>query len=93
ECQDRHGANFVECDVARQTGLLDLIAFPDRAPEELEAGVAFFTFFRDLTAAGFWSSRMGVEDLGYTGNRAVMGWTGCPPEVLAHVGLTDVAES
>ena len=42
--------------------------------------------FRDLTAAGFWSSQMGVEDLGYQGNTFVQAWTGCPPEAKAKIG-------
>jgi hypothetical protein len=52
-------------------------------------GAAFFTLFRDLVASGFWSSRMGVEDLQYTGNTFVAEWKGCPPEVLAKVGITE----
>ena len=39
-------------------------------------------------APGFWSSRMGVEDLRYTGNTFVAEWKGGPPEVLAKIGLT-----
>jgi hypothetical protein len=49
--------------------------------------VAFFNSFRDLTATGFWSSRMGVEDLQYLGNVPVGQWNGCPPEALAKLGV------
>ena len=35
-------------------------------PEGLSHGVAFFNMFRDLTASGFWTSRMGIKDLQYT---------------------------
>ena len=50
--------------------LLDAIAWPERAKDNpaLSQGVAFFSSFRDLTASGFWSSKMGVEDLKYMGN-------------------------
>ena len=51
------------------------------------AGVTFFSFFRDLTAAGFFSSRVGIEDLQYVGNRAVPRWEGCPAEALAKLGV------
>ena len=51
-------------------------------------GVAFFNAFRDLTASGFWSSAMGVKDLEYLGNTFVPEWKGCPPTVLAKLGLT-----
>ena len=48
--------------------MLDDIAWPQRARPELSHGVAFFNSFRDLTAAGFWTSKMGIEDLQYKGN-------------------------
>lgn len=51
-------------------------------------GVAWFNAFRDLTASGFWSSAMGVKDLQYLGNTALAEWKGCPPAVLARLGLT-----
>ena len=67
--------------------VLDDIAWPARARAEFSQGVAFFTTMRDLVAAGFWSSRAGVADLGYQGNRPVA-WTGAPPEVLAKLGVS-----
>jgi gluconate 2-dehydrogenase subunit 3-like protein len=51
-------------------------------------GIAWFNAFRDLTASGFWSSAMGVKDLEYLGNTMVAEWKGCPPAVLAKLGLT-----
>jgi hypothetical protein len=51
-------------------------------------GVAFFTFFRDLAASGFWTSKMGMADLGYVGNTVVHAWNGCPPEALAKLGVS-----
>ncbi len=78
---------FAECTEAQQKELLDLIAYPDIAPPELSQGVKFFNSFRDLTASGFWSSKVGVDDLQYIGNTAVMEWTGCPPEICAELGV------
>ena len=46
----------------------------------------FFTAMRDLVGAGFWSSRMGVEDLGYMGNIPTA-WNGAPQEVLVKLGV------
>jgi hypothetical protein len=51
-------------------------------------GPSFFDSFRDLTASGFWSSRMGIGDLQYKGNTFVAEWTGPPADVLARLGLT-----
>jgi hypothetical protein len=50
-------------------------------------GVAFFNYFRDLTAGGFWSSKIGVEDIGYQGNKYVAEWNGCPPAAMQHLGV------
>jgi gluconate 2-dehydrogenase subunit 3-like protein len=59
----------------------------DEKLDRLSHGVAFFSAFRDLTASGFWSSAMGVKDIEYVGNTFVAEWKGCPPEVLAKLGL------
>lgn len=89
ECVKRFGKSFLDAGETERKPVLDDIAYPARAEEkpELGPGVAFFTAFRDLTAAGFWSSKMGVEDLQYTGNTFVAEWKGCPPEVLEKLGL------
>jgi hypothetical protein len=89
ECRRRFDTAFLDCAEAERRQVLDDIAWPRRAPPEMSHGVAFFTALRDLVATGFWSSRMGVEDLGYLGNRAVAEWTGAPPEVLSRLGVGD----
>lgn len=81
------GKAFVDGTAADQTGLLDRIAWPKKAKPEDAPGAAFFTSFRDLTASGFYSSRMGVHDLKYIGNTFVPEWKGCPPEALAKLGV------
>ena len=87
ECRGRFSKPFVECAGNERTAVLDDIAWPEKARPEMGPGVAFFSLFRDLVASGFWSSRMGVEDLRYTGNTFVAEWKGCPPEVLGKIGL------
>lgn len=88
QAESRFGAVFVDAAPAQRTAILDDIAWPDRAPDGMEDGVRFFNFFRDLTSSGFWSSRMGVEDLGYTGNTVVPVWNGCPPAALRKLGVS-----
>lgn len=87
ETRRRHQRPFVEASEEQRAALLDDIAWPARAPAELSHGVAFFSLFRDLVASGFWSSEMGIEDIGYMGNTAVPEWRGCPPEVLDRLGI------
>jgi hypothetical protein len=62
------------------------------APGELSHGIQFFRSFRDLTASGFWTSKMGIEDIGYIGNTLVPEWTGCPADALRKLGVTRAAE-
>ncbi|HEY8148600.1 MAG TPA: gluconate 2-dehydrogenase subunit 3 family protein [Vicinamibacteria bacterium] len=96
----RFGHGFAEATEAERTAILDEIAFSKdeqedeaemREPRDLRVmvkhGPSFFNSFRDLTASGFWSSKMGVEDLGYMGNRFVAEWKDPPAEVLAKLGL------
>lgn len=88
QCRRRFERTFVECTDEQRAQVLDDIAWPDRARPEMSHGVAFFNSFRDLTASGFWSSRMGVEDLQYQGNVATE-WVGCPEEQLRRLGVTN----
>jgi len=87
ECQDRYDKRFLECTADERAAVLDDIAWPQKAKPEFAHGVAFFNSFRDLTASGFWSSKMGVEDLQYIGNVMVAEWKGCPPDALKKLGL------
>ena len=87
ECQDRFDKRFLECTAAERAAVLDDIAWPAKARPEFAQGVAFFNSFRDLTASGFWSSKMGVQDLKYMGNVMVPEWKGCPDEALKKLGL------
>jgi hypothetical protein len=87
ESRRRFGAAFVDADAGRRTGLLDDIAWPAKAPAGVHHGVEFFNRFRDLTAAGFFSSELGVADIQYQGNTFVMRWQGCPPEQLQKLGV------
>jgi hypothetical protein len=90
QCASRFDKTFLECTDAERREVLDDIAWPAKARPEMKPGASFFSGFRDLTASGFWSSRMGIEDLQYQGNTFVAEWKGCPPEVLKRLGLEDV---
>ena len=88
ECQKRFDKTFLNCLEAERTAVLDDIAWPSRAKPEFAHGVAFFNNFRDLTASGFWTTRMGIDDLQFMGNRSVARWNGCPPEALKKLGVS-----
>jgi hypothetical protein len=86
--RSRFGRTFVEATDEQRRSVLDEIAYPEDAAPEVQHGVAFFNRFRDLTASGFWSSREGMEDLRYLGNRAISRWEGAPQAEMDRLGLT-----
>ena len=87
ECRRRFDKTFLAATDAERRQVLDDIAYPAKADRRFSHGVRFFNAMRDLVAAGFWSSRMGVKDIGYMGNVPVAEWTGAPQNVLDHIGL------
>jgi hypothetical protein len=86
EANRRFDKTFLASTDAERRRILDDISGHGR-PAALTPGVAFFRNFRDLTASGFWTSKMGIEDLGYIGNTFVAEWTGCPADALKQIGV------
>ncbi len=89
QCLDRNGKDFVGATPEQRVALLQEIAYPAKAKPGMQQGVAFFNKIRDLTAIGFFTSKMGIEDLGYKGNSPGK-WEGVPPSVLKQYGLENV---
>jgi hypothetical protein len=77
---------FVSITPEQQLQIVDDIAYPEKARPEMMPGVSFFNTMRDLTATGFFTSKIGIADLGYMGNRPNQ-WDGVPQEVLDQYGL------
>ena len=86
ECLKRFEKPFKDCSKNQQLEIVDDIAYPNKVKPGMEPGAAFFNRFRDLTATGFFTSEMGIKDLGYMGNRPGP-WNGPPPEVLNKHGF------
>ena len=80
---------FVNAGEANQKAILDDIAYPSTAKPEMRAGVAFFERMRNLTASGFYTTEIGVKDIGYVGNAPNI-WTGVPADVIKQYGLENV---
>jgi gluconate 2-dehydrogenase gamma chain len=80
-CTDRYGIVFMQCTPEQKKEVLDLIAFRKNAKQDraLSQGVSFFAFLRRLTCDGFYTSKIGIADLGYIGNTALREFPGCPP--------------
>lgn len=88
QCRRLFGNNFIDCSEEQKRQMLDKIAYPDDAEPGMEAGVRFFNDFRDLVASGFWSSKIGIRDIGYMGNKPY-DWQGCSDKALNHIGLDE----
>ncbi len=81
------GKSFLKITNAERRRLFDQVAWPAKAAPNLRDGVAFFNRLRDFTASGFFSSQVGVKDLGYVGNVALPAWNGCPSAARKHLGV------
>lgn len=89
QCFNRFEKPFIEASVQQRISIIDEIAYPNKAKPEMSAGVAFFNRMRDLTASGFYTTEIGVKDIGYVGNTPNQ-WDGVPADVLKQYGLEDV---
>jgi gluconate 2-dehydrogenase gamma chain len=80
-CSDRYGQQYLDCGPKQQTEILDLIAYRKNAEKNpgLVQGIEFFSFLRNLTSDGFFTSKIGIEYLGYIGNTFSPDFPGCPP--------------
>jgi gluconate 2-dehydrogenase gamma chain len=83
----QYSNSFKDCTAAQQIAMVDAIAFPKKAKPEMKQGVNFFNLMRNLTASGFYTSEIGVKDMGYAGNKPTQ-WNGVPQEVLKQYGLS-----
>jgi gluconate 2-dehydrogenase gamma chain len=81
------GKSFVDASAQEQIKLVDEIAYPEKAKPEFQQGVSFFNRMRNLTATGFYTTEMGVKDVGYLGNTPNQ-WNGVPDDVLKQYGLS-----
>jgi hypothetical protein len=86
QCMKQYDADFASCSKENQIAMVDQIAYPETAKPEMKQGVAFFNLMRNLTSTGFFTSEIGIKDLGYEGNKPNQ-WDGVPKDVLDQYGL------
>jgi hypothetical protein len=92
---------FKDLDQKQQLNIVDDIAYPEitykdekgndvkkgrKAKMGMAQGIAFFNLMRDMTVSGFFTSEIGVKDVGYAGNTPNK-WNGVPDDVLKQYGL------
>lgn len=87
ESRKRFGTDYASATSAQRHQILDDISWPNQPKPEFSHGMSFFVRFRDMVAAGFFSSPLGYKDLQYIGHTFVPVWNGCPPEALRKLGV------
>jgi gluconate 2-dehydrogenase gamma chain len=80
-CSDRYDKVYLECFPEQQKEILGDIAYRQKAMlnPALNQGVEFFSFLRNMTADGFFTSEIGIKYLGYVGSAFLAEFPGCPP--------------
>ncbi len=86
ESYKRYNKDFADLSKDQQLSIIDDIAYPEEVKPEFTQGAKFFSTIRNLVVTGFFTSKEGIEYLGYKGNRP-NAWDGVPDEVLQKHGL------
>jgi hypothetical protein len=81
--------SFASVTDTERIALVEEIAWPEKSKPEVSQGVSFFNHIRGLVATGFFTTEMGIKDLGYVGNKPNV-WLGVPPEIVKQYGLEGV---
>lgn len=81
-----YNKEFIKCSEEEQFYICDQIAYPEKTKPELIQGEAFFTRMRNLTLTGYYTSKIGMEELGYKGNTPNV-WDGVPEHILKKHGF------
>jgi hypothetical protein len=71
---------FQDSSKEQQLEIVDDIAYPDDIKPGFQQGTVFFSRLRNLVATGYFTSKIGVEYLGYLGNTPNV-WNGVPQDV------------
>ena len=87
EANQRFGKGFASLAIGQQGAIADDICSPAKATPEFAKAAKFFARFRDLTAGGFYTTPVGMKDIGYTGNVQLETFDGPPLEALKKAGL------
>ena len=85
----RFGAPFAGAHDSQRALLCEELSHDPPANPGLRALTEFFRLFRNLTATGFYTSPVGVKDLGYVGNVPLARFDGPPAELIEKLGLRD----
>ncbi|CAI8344457.1 MAG: Uncharacterised protein [Bacteroidetes bacterium MED-G17] len=86
QAKQKYGQIFVACNPESQKQILDTIAFELPQKKEQPQEIKFFKLIRNLVVTGYFTSEVGIKELGYVGNTPNV-WDGVPQDVLDEMGL------
>jgi Gluconate 2-dehydrogenase subunit 3 len=87
EAQRRFGKGFAAATEFQRSVVADDICSAAKARPAFATAAKFFAKFRDLTAGGFYTTPVGMKDIGYRGNTPLATFEGPPLEALKKAGL------
>jgi len=92
--QSEHRHEFLDCTPEQQNSLLEEIAYRAKFTLGTESGRAFFQMMRDYTVVGYYTTRIGLESLGYPGLQVAWpAMPACPhPDDPEHVRLRKASQ-
>ena len=85
-CLRQYEKPFTDLDEKQRIAVVDEIAYPAKAKKENQPGVNFFSLMRNLTISGFYTTEIGIKDVGYVGNTPNQ-WNGVPDDVLKQYNM------
>ncbi len=90
EAQRRGGRDFVSLDAKTQLAICQELAVSAKKNSKEYPG-SFFYLMRNLVSGGYYTTPVGMRDIGYLGNMPMAENVGPTPEALAHLGLSPEA--
>jgi gluconate 2-dehydrogenase gamma chain len=89
------GRDFIDCSAQQQNSLLEELAYKAKFRPNTDAGREFFELMRAYTVVGFYTTRIGLQSLGYPGLRMFWpGMPGCPhPGDPEHAYLREASDA
>ncbi|MBC8305136.1 MAG: gluconate 2-dehydrogenase subunit 3 family protein [Pelagibacterales bacterium] len=80
-CVEKFGSELLNCTEPQIKVLFDEISYEDNSLKNQKESVKLFATYRGMIVTGYFTSEVGIKDLGYKGNTPNV-WDGVPDEVL-----------
>jgi gluconate 2-dehydrogenase gamma chain len=81
--QKHHQTTFLDAKPEQQMTMVDLIAYRKNLTAELGPGITFFRWARNVVVDAYYTSPVGIAELGYVGNTAMSEFS-VPKEALEY---------